>query len=121
MLLISCARTLGRDCRRAVIVRANKFVVSGRLKHLLNIDPASRENEVNITRSALLSPPPPSPVTQLLNFVNFAAALTIANELARAINGNVRRARKQYLDFARSRDVRVSISLSCAVDDLTRI
>lgn len=52
VLLISCARTLGRDCRRMVIVRANKFVVSGRLKHLLNIDP-SRENEVNITRSAL--------------------------------------------------------------------
>lgn len=52
MLLISCAWTLGRDCRRVVIVRANKFVVSGRLKHLLNIDPAF-ENEVNITRSAL--------------------------------------------------------------------
>jgi len=26
-----------------VIVQANKFVVSGRLKHLLNIDPPSRE------------------------------------------------------------------------------
>lgn len=56
-LLISCARTLGHDCRRVVIVRANKFVVSGRLKHLLNIDPASWENEVNITWS-VLSPLP---------------------------------------------------------------
>lgn len=39
---------------RVVIVLANKFVVSGRLKHLLNIDPTLRENEVNITRSASL-------------------------------------------------------------------
>lgn len=68
-----------------VIVRANKFVVSGRLKHLLNIDPASRGNKVNITRSAPLS----SSVTQLLNFVNFGTTvLAIANELAVNVNGS---------------------------------
>lgn len=62
VLLISRAWPLGRDCRRVVIVRANKFVVSGRWKHLLNIDLPSRERSIYYTIC---------PITQLLNFVNF--------------------------------------------------
>lgn len=81
LLLISCAWPLGRDCRRMVIVQANKFVVSGRLKHLLNIDPASRERREYYT----IWPYPYLSRCSItaMAFVNFGTAvLAMANESA---------------------------------------
>ena len=86
LLLISCAWPLGHDCRRMVIVQANKFVVSGRLKHLLNIDPASWEREyytirpyLFLSRCSIIA----------MAFVNFGtAALAMTNESALTVNVN---------------------------------